>query len=112
MTTDHARSQDVAGTSPKAMLFTRSSPKLARAAAWDEWEVDKHMYDLVRAPGMQSATMYKRVSGLPQALRPDRCTHRRRDPDACREVAHVPVGGGERLGLPGALARHPVWREL
>lgn len=53
-----------------ALLYTRSSPKLARADDWDAWEVDKHMYDLVRGPGVTSATMYKRTvdEGLPQAL--------------------------------------------
>jgi hypothetical protein len=54
----------------QALLFTRSSPKLARAADWDEWEVDKHMYDLVRGPGVTSSTMYRRIEDerLPQAL--------------------------------------------
>lgn len=53
-----------------ALLFTRSSPKLARADDWDVWEVDKHMYDLVRGPGVSSATMYRRTvdERLPQAL--------------------------------------------
>jgi len=55
----------------EALLFTRSSPKLARAAEWDVWEVDKHMYDLVRGPGVTSSTMYRRLEDarLPQALR-------------------------------------------
>ncbi len=54
----------------QALLFTRSSPKLARADDWDKWEVDKHMYDLVRGPGVTSSTMYRRLSDprLPQAL--------------------------------------------
>lgn len=57
-------------TISEALLFTRSSPKLARADDWDAWEVDKHMYDLVRGPGVTSSTMYKRVIDprLPQAL--------------------------------------------
>ncbi len=56
---------------PEALLFTRSSPKLERAADWDVWEVDKHMYDLVRGPGVTSSTMYRRAEDprLPQALR-------------------------------------------
>jgi hypothetical protein len=54
----------------EALLFTRSSPKLARAEDWDKWEVDKHMYDLVRGPGVTSSTMYRRLDDprLPQAL--------------------------------------------
>jgi hypothetical protein len=55
----------------KALLLTRSSPKLDRAADWDVWEVDKHMYDLVRGPGVSSSTMYKATvhDRLPQALK-------------------------------------------
>jgi len=58
-------------TVPEALLFTRSSPKLDRAKDWDVWEVDKHMYDLVRGPGVTSSTMYRRAEDprLPQALR-------------------------------------------
>jgi len=58
-------------TVPEALLFTRSSPKLDRAEDWDVWEVDKHMYDLVRGPGVTSSTMYRRADDprLPQALR-------------------------------------------
>jgi hypothetical protein len=54
----------------EALLFTRSSPKLSRAEDWDKWEVDKHMYDLVRGPGVTDSTMYRRVVDprLPQAL--------------------------------------------
>lgn len=54
----------------EALLFTRSSPQLARADDWDKWEVEKHMYDLVRGPGVTSSTMYRRVEDprLPQAL--------------------------------------------
>jgi hypothetical protein len=54
----------------EALLFTRSSPKIARAEDWDRWEVDKHMYDLVRGPGVTSSTMYRRLVDprLPQAL--------------------------------------------
>jgi len=57
-------------TISEALLFTRSAPKLARADDWDVWEVDKHMYDLVRGPGITSSTMYRRVVNprLPQAL--------------------------------------------
>lgn len=57
-------------TISEALLFTRSAPKLARANDWDVWEVDKHMYDLVRGPGVTSSTMYRRVVDprLPQAL--------------------------------------------
>ncbi len=53
-----------------ALLYTRSSPKLARQADWDVWEVDKHMYDLVRGPGVTESTMYKRIQDdrLPKAL--------------------------------------------
>lgn len=55
----------------RALLYTRSCPKLARADDWDVWEVDKHMYDLVRAPGVTNSTMYKRVDDprVPKALR-------------------------------------------
>jgi hypothetical protein len=58
-------------TVSEALLFTRSSPKLARAGDWDVWEVDKHMYDLVRGPGVTGSTMYRRIEDprLPQALR-------------------------------------------
>jgi hypothetical protein len=57
--------------SSKALLLTRSSPKLDRAADWDVWEVNKHMYDLVRGPGVRSSTMYKATvdDRLPQALK-------------------------------------------
>ncbi len=57
-------------TVSEALLFTRSAPKLARARDWDLWEVDRHMYDLVRGPGVASSTMYRRVVDprLPQAL--------------------------------------------
>ena len=59
------------GDTSKALLLTRSSPKLDRAADWDVWEVDKHMYDLVRGPGVRSSTMYKATVAerLPQALK-------------------------------------------
>ena len=55
----------------RAVLYTRSSPKLSRADDWDVWEVDKHMYDLVRGPGVTNSTMYRRVDDerLPKALR-------------------------------------------
>jgi hypothetical protein len=64
-------SSDEKGDSSKALLLTRSSPKLDRAADWDVWEVDKHMYDLVRGPGVRSSTMYKATVNdrLPQALK-------------------------------------------
>ncbi len=54
----------------KALLFTRNSIKLDREADWDVWEVNKHMYDLVRGPGVRSSTMYKPPvdERLPQAL--------------------------------------------
>lgn len=57
-------------TISEALLFTRSSLKLARADDWDTWEVDMHMYDLVRGPGVSISTMYRRVIDrrLPQAL--------------------------------------------
>lgn len=53
-----------------AFLYTRSCPKLSRADDWDVWEVDKHMYDLVRGPGVTDSTMYKRLRDprLPKAL--------------------------------------------
>ena len=59
------------GSISHALLYTRSSPKLARASDWDVWEVDKHMYDLVRGPGVTDSTMYRRVDDprLPKALR-------------------------------------------
>ena len=55
----------------KALLFTRNSIKIDRVADWDVWEVDKHMYDLVRGPGVRSSTMYNPSvdKHLPQALR-------------------------------------------
>lgn len=55
----------------RVVLYTRSSPKLSRAGDWDIWEVDKHMYDLVRGPGVTDSTMYRRVDDerLPKALR-------------------------------------------
>jgi hypothetical protein len=71
MASEQAGSKNAAVAAPKAMLFTRSSPKIARADEWDKWEVDKHMYDLVRGPGIQSSTMYKRAPNLPQVIRPE-----------------------------------------
>jgi hypothetical protein len=70
MTTDAmAARADMPDTS-KALLFTRNSIKLDRIVDWDVWEVDKHMYDLVRGPGVRSSTMYKPTvdQRLPQAL--------------------------------------------
>lgn len=54
----------------KALLFTRNAIKRDRMAEWDVWEVDKHMYELVRGPGVESSTMYAAVTDprLPQAL--------------------------------------------
>src|SRR5215470_16596014 len=72
MTSAAAASSSVdKGDTSKALLLTRSSPKLDRAAEWDVWEVDKHMYDLVRGPGVRSSTMYKSTvhDRLPQALK-------------------------------------------
>jgi hypothetical protein len=71
MTSAAASSKDENVDTSKALLFTRSSPKVDRAADWDVWEVDKHMYDLVRGPGVRSSTMYKANvdDRLPQALK-------------------------------------------
>jgi hypothetical protein len=71
MTNAGASSGGEKGDTSRALLLTRSSPKLDRAADWDVWEVDKHMYDLVRGPGVRSSTMYKATAHerLPQALK-------------------------------------------
>jgi hypothetical protein len=72
MTNAAASSSDAkGGDASQALLLTRSSPKLERAAEWDVWEVDKHMYDLVRGPGVRSSTMYRATADdrLPQALK-------------------------------------------
>lgn len=52
----------------KAVLITRNNIKLDRMAEWDVWEVDTHMYDLVRGPGVTGSTMYKPTPGAPQAI--------------------------------------------
>jgi hypothetical protein len=54
--------------SSRAVLITRNNIKLDRMSEWDMWEVDKHMYDLVRGPGVKSSTMYKPADGAPQAI--------------------------------------------
>lgn len=54
----------------QVMLFTRASPKLKIIEAWDKWQINKHMPDLVRGPGLLNASHYLPLAAdTPQAFR-------------------------------------------